>query len=54
MRRQGARSIAMLLGAILLFGLGSTAHALSTTIGGAGCGADGLGSLEPIVRDVVA
>ena len=37
MRRQGARSIAMLLGAILLFGLGSTAHALSTTIGGAGC-----------------
>ena len=37
MRRQGARSIAMLLGAILLFGLGSTAHALSTTIGGVGC-----------------
>jgi hypothetical protein len=37
MRRQGARSIAMVLGAILLFGLGSTAHALSTTIGGAGC-----------------
>ena len=37
MRRQGARSIAMLIGAILLFGLGSTAHALSTTIGGAGC-----------------
>jgi hypothetical protein len=37
MRRQGARSIAMLLGAIVLFGLGSTAHALSTTIGGASC-----------------
>ena len=37
MRRQGARAVGVLVGAILLFGLGSAAHALSTTIGGAGC-----------------
>jgi hypothetical protein len=37
MRKMGSTLLGAVLGAVVLFGVGSTAHALSTTIGGATC-----------------
>jgi hypothetical protein len=37
MRKMGSAFLGAVLGAVVLFGVGSTAHALSTTIGGATC-----------------
>ena len=37
MRKKGSTFLGALLGAVVLLGVGSTAHALSTTIGGATC-----------------
>jgi hypothetical protein len=37
MRKMGSTFLGAVLGAVVLFGVGSTAHALSTTIGGSTC-----------------
>ena len=37
MRKMGSTLLGAVLGAVVLLGVGSTAHALSTTIGGATC-----------------